>query len=122
METEWSFRYATPKPEGPLVEMSAEEMERILLQRVSLEQSDPAEALWQLGRFYCQIKRQDRALDCLRQILARPVDAECCRHAVRFATSKAQKVRPPVHRGWRKHLILARMKLRWLIHRLFRSQ
>jgi hypothetical protein len=41
-----SFRFAIPRPpEGPLVEMSAAEMEKNLLKRLEEEKAQPTEAL-----------------------------------------------------------------------------
>jgi tetratricopeptide (TPR) repeat protein len=71
------FRFELPNPpEGPLVEMSPEEMESRLLKRLDEEKNKPVDALWQLARFYQHSKRPDKALDCLRRVLAEMPDAE----------------------------------------------
>jgi len=83
MDNQMSFRFAIPRPpEGPLVEMSAEEMEKALLKRLDEEKAQPTEALWQLARFYQQIKQPDKGLACLRQVLARLPDVEKKAHCV----------------------------------------
>ena len=70
------FRFVLPKPpEGPLVEMSAAEMENVLVKRLETDE-DPVEGLWQLARFYQQSKNYEKGLACLRQILSRMPDAE----------------------------------------------
>ena len=77
MEPGWEFRYALPRPpEGELVELSAEEAEKILLKNVERAEGDPNDALWELGRFYASSKQHEKALACLRQIMARLPDAE----------------------------------------------
>lgn len=83
MDNQMSFRFAIPRPpEGPLVAMSAEEMERTLLKRLEEEKSQPTEALWQLAKFYQQIKQPEKGLACLRQVLARIPDVEKKAHCV----------------------------------------
>ena len=76
MTDDLRFRFVLPKPpEGPLVEMSAEEMEKLLVKRAETDK-DPVEGLWQLARFYQQSKNYEKGLACLRQILSRMPDAE----------------------------------------------
>jgi tetratricopeptide (TPR) repeat protein len=48
----------------------------MLLKNVAEAKDDPKEALWELGRFYASRKQHEKALDCLRQIMARLPDAE----------------------------------------------
>ena len=77
MEQRLDFRFEIPRPpEGPLIEMSAAEMEKTLLKRVEDEKERPTEALWQLARFYQQSKQIEKGLTCLRQILAEMGDPE----------------------------------------------
>ena len=77
MERRLDFRFAIPQPpEGPLIEMSAEEMEKTLLKRLENERAQPAEALWQLARFYQHRNHAEKGLSCLRQLLAHQPDAE----------------------------------------------
>src|SRR5579871_4639656 len=70
-----SFRFAIPRPEGPLVEMSPQEMEATLLKRLEDEKDHPGAALWQLARFY-QYKNVEKALSCLRRFLDVTPDVE----------------------------------------------
>ncbi len=77
MEEGLPFRFAIPKPpQGPLIEMSLQELEETLLKKLEEEKRDPVEALWQLARFYQQSKQFEKGLACLRQVLARMPDAE----------------------------------------------
>src|SRR5258708_18473393 len=77
MERRLDFRLEIPaQPKGPLIEMSAAEMEKTLLKRVEDEKAEPTEALWQLGRFYQQSKQIEKGLTCVRQILALMPDLE----------------------------------------------
>jgi|SRR6266446_7043035 len=83
MEDGLQFRFAVPRPpQGPLVEMSAAEMEKTLLKRLQAEKSQPIEALWQLARFYQQSKQYEKGLACLRQALPQMPDAERKAHCV----------------------------------------
>ncbi len=45
--------------------------------------------------------------------------AECCQKAVEVAAKKAGELKPVIARGWRKHLILLRMRLRSILMRLW---
>jgi tetratricopeptide (TPR) repeat protein len=45
--------------------------------------------------------------------------AECCRKAVETAARKVEAMKPVVHRGWKKHLILFRAKVWAMIRRLW---
>ncbi len=77
MDKRFDFRFALPRPpEGPLVEMSAEEVEKVLLKRLEDEKRQPTDALWELARFYQQRKQIEKGLACLRQALAGMPDAE----------------------------------------------
>jgi tetratricopeptide (TPR) repeat protein len=83
MEKRLDFRFSIPRPpDGPLVELSAEEMEKTLLKRLDDEQSQPAGVLWQLARFYQQSKQIEKSLACLRQLLAKTPGAEGKAHFV----------------------------------------
>ena len=77
MDSNLQFRFAIARPpKGPLVEMSAEEVEGLLLKRLEEEKDSPTDALWELSRFYQQTSQPDKGLACLRQVLARMPDAE----------------------------------------------
>jgi tetratricopeptide (TPR) repeat protein len=83
MDKRLDFQFSIPRPpEGPLVELSAEEAEKILLRRVEQEKADPTDALWQLARFYQQRKDHEKGLDCLRQAMAHMPDVEAKAHCV----------------------------------------
>jgi hypothetical protein len=45
-------------------------------------------------------------------------DVDCCREAIKVATKKAEGLKPVVHRGWRKQLLLLKMKLQSTLRRL----
>jgi tetratricopeptide (TPR) repeat protein len=77
MDKQLDFRFALPRPpEGPLVELSAEEAEKVLLKRLEVEKTHPTEALWQLARFYQRSKQIEKGLECLRRVMAGMPDAE----------------------------------------------
>jgi tetratricopeptide (TPR) repeat protein len=77
MEHRWDFRFAVPRPpEGGLVELSAVEIERLLLKRLNQEQANPDQAMGQLAYFYSNIGQPDKALSYWRQVLARQHDPE----------------------------------------------
>jgi tetratricopeptide (TPR) repeat protein len=70
-EMDSGFQFTPPQmPRGPLVEMSAREMEALLLQRLEEERSRPQDALWQLARFYQQTGQCEKGFACLRKVLA----------------------------------------------------
>jgi len=77
MEQQWQFRYSLPpKPNGDLVELTAVEAEKILLNNVTEAKEDSTEALWKLAGFYSSSKQHEKALDCLGRIVERLPDAE----------------------------------------------
>ncbi len=77
MEKRLDFRFEIPaQPKGPLIEMSAAQMEKTLLKRVEDEKAQPTEALWQLARFYQHSKQIEKGLACLRQMLTHVPDPE----------------------------------------------
>src|SRR5260221_2334816 len=77
MDTRLDFRFEIPaQPKGPLIEMSAAEVEKSLLKRVEDEKAEATEALWQLARFYQQSKQIEKGLTCVRQISALMPDLE----------------------------------------------
>ncbi len=77
MEKRLDFRFEIPaRPKGPLIEMSAAEMEKLLLKRLEDERAEPTDALWQLARFYGDGKQHEKAIECLRKVLARYPDLE----------------------------------------------
>ena len=77
MDNELKFQFQIPKaPEGPLVEISYVEAERILLKKLNESKADQTEALWELAQFYKLSKQHDKALERLRQLMALLPDAE----------------------------------------------
>jgi len=59
-----------------VVELSAEEAEKMLLKKLEGSKDAPNDALWELARFYSSSKRHEKALDCLRRVMALLPDAE----------------------------------------------
>jgi tetratricopeptide (TPR) repeat protein len=76
-EPQWSFQFSLPPPPGKdLVELSPAETEEVLLNNLRLARGDPREAMWQLARFYSHSRQHEKALDYLRQVLARQPDTD----------------------------------------------
>lgn len=70
MDKRLDFRYAIPAPpEGAVVQLSPQEAERFLLNKLAAAKEDPTDALWQLARFYSEQKDHLKALDCLRKLI-----------------------------------------------------
>ncbi|SRR6266404_3253856 len=77
MEKRLDFRFEIPRrPEGPLVEFSAAEAEKLLLKRLEDAKEDPKEALWQIAQFYKNAKQHEKALRYLRRLMALLPDVE----------------------------------------------
>jgi tetratricopeptide (TPR) repeat protein len=77
MEKRLGFQFQLPKPpKGPLYELSFEEIEQMLLQRLQEERKDPTEALWELARFYSHSKQHEKAIQRLRELMQRKSDPE----------------------------------------------
>jgi tetratricopeptide (TPR) repeat protein len=77
MSEQINFRFAIPRPpEGPLVELSSAEAEKILLKRLDEAKTDPTQALWDLAQFYKLSKQHEKAVERLRQLLERLPDPE----------------------------------------------
>ena len=77
MDSRLDFRYSIPRPpDGPVVELSAEEAEKMLLKNLDEAKADPTEALWRLAHFYKQAKQHEKALERLRQLMQRLPDPE----------------------------------------------
>src|SRR5208283_3624639 len=77
MEGRLDFRFSIPRPpDGPLVELSAEDAEKMLLKKLTEAKADPTEALWQLAHFYKHAKQHEKALERLRQLMQRLPDPE----------------------------------------------
>jgi len=77
MDQRLDFRFSIPRaPAGPLVALSNEEAERLLLKKLDDSKADPTQALWELAQFYKLSKQHEKALERLRQLLARLPDPE----------------------------------------------
>jgi len=77
MEQKWEFRYwLRRRPGGELVELTAEEAEKILVKNVAEAKGDPTDRMWELARFYSSAKQHEKALGWLRQIIDRLPDPE----------------------------------------------
>jgi tetratricopeptide (TPR) repeat protein len=77
MERPLDFRFELPRPPvGPLVEVSSQEMEKLLLKQLEDAVNEPGQALWQLAQFYMQSRQTDKALVRLRQLIQILPDAE----------------------------------------------
>jgi tetratricopeptide (TPR) repeat protein len=70
MEKPLKFRFELPRPPaGPLVEVSSEEMERLLLKKLAESENNPTQPLWQLALFYKQLRQHGKALTRLQELL-----------------------------------------------------
>ncbi len=77
MDGRLDFRFEIPpRPAGPLVELSRQEMEKLLLKKLDGAGADPARALWELAQFYKLTKQHEQALERLRQLIPRLPDPE----------------------------------------------
>jgi tetratricopeptide (TPR) repeat protein len=77
MDKQIDFRFSIPRaPAGPVVELSPEETEKMLLKNLAAAQADPTQALWQLAQFYKLSKQHEKALERLRQLMERLPDPE----------------------------------------------
>jgi len=77
MDKQLGFQFQIPTPpKGPLVELSFAEIEELLLRRLAEEKDKPADALWQLARFYSHSKQHEQALARLREWIQLAPDAE----------------------------------------------
>jgi tetratricopeptide (TPR) repeat protein len=72
MNERLEFRFSVPRaPDGPLVELSNEEVEKMLLRKLEESQANPTQALWDLAQFYKLAKQHEKALERLRQLMER---------------------------------------------------
>jgi tetratricopeptide (TPR) repeat protein len=77
MANRWDFQYSVKKPpEGGVVELSKDELERHLLNRLEQQKDKPDEALADLARFYGDFGQIDKALSYWRQVLESKTDME----------------------------------------------
>lgn len=71
------FHFSVPPTlPGPVVELSNEEAEKLLLKKLEESKADPTPALWNLAQFYKVSKQHEKALERLRQLMARLPDPE----------------------------------------------
>ena len=71
------FSYRVPRgPEGEVVEMTAAEMERLLMERLEAATDNPAQAMWELAQFYKRDNRLERASEVFKEMLGRVSDLE----------------------------------------------
>ena len=72
MENNLSFQHSLPSPPSPgAVPLTAEQMEKVLLDRIAAAKGDPTQAMWDLARFYKEAGQTDKAMDHLRRLLER---------------------------------------------------
>jgi tetratricopeptide (TPR) repeat protein len=77
MEKPLNFRFELPRPPvGPLVEVSSQEMEKLLLRKLEESENNPTQALWQLALFYKQIRQNGNALTRLQELIPLLPDPE----------------------------------------------
>jgi tetratricopeptide (TPR) repeat protein len=77
MEEPLRFQFELPRPPvGPLVEVSSQEMENLLLRKLQESENNPTQALWQLALFYKQIRQHGKALARLRELIPLLPDPE----------------------------------------------
>jgi tetratricopeptide (TPR) repeat protein len=71
------FSYRLPQgPEGEVIELTAAEMERLLLERLEAATENPTQAMWELAQFYKCNNRLERASEVFNNLLARVADLE----------------------------------------------
>jgi tetratricopeptide (TPR) repeat protein len=69
------FSYRVPQgPEGEVVELTAAEMEQLLLKRLESATENPVQAMWELAQFYKTGDRLDRASEVFHELLGRVDD------------------------------------------------
>ncbi len=77
MEKSLNFRFEMPQaPTGPVVELTNEQTERLLLQKLEAETPDKKNALWQLAQFYKVTRQHEKALERLRELIQLLPDPE----------------------------------------------
>jgi tetratricopeptide (TPR) repeat protein len=77
MDDQLTFRFAIPRgPQGPVVELSLAETEKMLLKTLDDAKADPTQALWNLAQFYKLSKQHEKALERLRELMALLPDLE----------------------------------------------
>ena len=70
MEKRLDFRFTIPRPpSGPVVELSNEQTEKLLLENLATAKADPKDALWHLAQFYKLSRQHEKALQRLRELI-----------------------------------------------------
>ncbi len=73
----WEFRFSLPRPPaGGVVELSPEEVEKVLLRKLRDERGSPCQALWELAQFYKGEQRHEAAMAYLQKLLKLVNDVE----------------------------------------------
>jgi tetratricopeptide (TPR) repeat protein len=82
MDNRFNFRFEIPRPPaGPVVELTKEQAEKMLLEKLVGARADPRGALWELAQFYKLSQQHEKALERLReliQLLPDPEDKANC--------------------------------------------
>lgn len=82
MKQDFDFSFSIPRPpSGPVVALSAEEAEKMLLRELEKSKTDPIRALHRLAFFYVSSHQHEKALARLRQLmgnLSNPEDKAAC--------------------------------------------
>lgn len=77
MDKRMDFRFEVPGPaKGPLIGLTHDEAEKILIRNVEDAGKDPVRPLWQLAQFYKVNKQHEKALERLRQLIVLLPDLE----------------------------------------------
>lgn len=77
MRRRLDFRFELPKvPDSPLVELSVQELEQILLRQLEDPKANRTHALWQLAQFYKLNKDHEKAIMRLRELFKLLPDPE----------------------------------------------
>lgn len=77
MDKSLDFRFVVPQsPEGPVVALSIEQAEKLLLADLADAQKDRRKSLWELAQFYKMTKQHDNALQRLRELMPLLPDPE----------------------------------------------
>ena len=72
MDKRLDFRFEVPPtPKGPVIALTYQEAEKLLLNKLDEATADPTKALWQLAHFYKVNKQHEKALERLRQLMQR---------------------------------------------------
>lgn len=77
MEKSLNFRFEMPQgPQGPVVELTNEQAEKLLLQKLESDKSNQKDALWQLAQFYKLTRQHEKAIARLRELIQLVPDPE----------------------------------------------